>query len=77
MQVSIAALTGQVDTNVVIGIGALVLTLWVASIGAAWKVATILSKVTGELQSMREQTERNAANIAAIQRRFNIPQAEQ
>lgn len=72
----------ELSTGDVLGIGALVLTLWIASMGGMWKIATLLSGITAELRSLREeqaitkeQTGLNAANIVAIQRRFDVPQA--
>ena len=66
----------------VIGLSAVIITLWVASMGGMWKIATLLSSITAELRSLREeqvvtyeQTGFNAANIVAIQKRFNVPQA--
>jgi cell division protein FtsB len=74
-------LTG-VDTNGLIAIGSLIVVLWIASMGGAWKIATILSQVANlqasvaeELKELRERTEENAQNINTIQSRFNIPQA--
>ena len=62
---------------------AVLITLWLASMGAAWKVATILSSITSELRDLRAETraavaasELNSANIATLQQRFNVPQAE-
>jgi uncharacterized protein (DUF608 family) len=70
----VRTLTG-VDANGIIAIGSLIVVLWIASMGAAWKIATILAAVANELKDMREKTEENAQNISAIQSRFNIPQA--
>ena len=55
---------------------AVVVALWIASMGAAWKVATILSSIANELKDLRTETQANAANIATLQRRFDVPQAE-
>ena len=35
----------------------LILTLWLASMGAAWKVATLLASIAGELRELREHSE--------------------
>ena len=47
----------------------LILTLWLASMGAAWKVATLLASIATELSELRRQTEANAAAIDALHNR--------
>lgn len=51
------------------------LSLWIASLAAMWKVATLLSNLTSEIKTLAKQTQLNSANITRIQRRFNVPQA--
>ena len=63
------------DLNGEIAIIAIVVVLWIASMGAAWKVANILSTIASQLISMQKQTDLNAANINHIQSHFDIPQA--
>lgn len=83
-------MTVGLDSNGVIAVVGIIITLWTISMGGAWKVATILSKVSGELQYLQAQNEDkrqliqiaitqgedNAANIATIQKHLNIPQAD-
>ena len=61
-----------------------IIALWIASMGAAWKVATILSAISAELRELRAETAAataaavsNSANIATLQQRWNVPQAEE
>ena len=44
----------------------LIITLWLASMGAVWKVATLLSSITGELRDLRADTDRHALALADI-----------
>ena len=74
-------------TQLIIGV---VVTLWLASLGAVWKVASILSSITAELRDLRAETvaakdeaakarrmsEVNGENIGQIQRRLNVPQSQ-
>lgn len=73
----LAALTSGAVT-----ILAVVTALWIASMGAAWKVATILSSIGGELRALRDETAAAAAaareattQVATLQQRWNVPQA--
>ena len=47
-------------------IAGLILALWIASMGAAWKVATILASIAGELKDLRTETVANRAAIDQI-----------
>lgn len=74
---TVAGLTG--DQLAIVG---LVITLWIASLGAAWKIASLLASITSALTSIKEEAAAakvrsgiNAQNISTIQRRFDIPQA--
>jgi hypothetical protein len=76
-------LVAQLSAGDIIGATTLALTLWLASMAAMWKIATLLSGITSELRALKDETETtkvqgqlNAANIVQIQRRFDIPQAE-
>jgi hypothetical protein len=64
------------DSNGTIAIIGVITALWLASMGAAYKVATILTNIAGELKYLREDHNAMRAEIVTIQRRFNIPQAE-
>ena len=46
----------------------LIVALWIASMGAAWKVATILQSISGELLEMRKDTTANTAAIGELRR---------
>ena len=63
------------DGNGTIAVVAVIVALWLASLGAVWKIATILNAISDELKSLKSQTETNAENLALLQQRFNIPQA--
>ena len=43
-----------------------IITLWLASLGAVWKVATILSTVSSEMQDMRKETRANSEAIIKL-----------
>lgn len=42
----------------------LIITMWLASMGAVWKVATLLSSITSELRDLRAETDRHAVALA-------------
>ena len=43
----------------------LIITMWLASMGAVWKVATLLSSITSQLKDLRAETDRHALLLAA------------
>jgi hypothetical protein len=65
------------DSNGFIAVAAIIVTLWTVSMGGAWKIATILSKISNELVDLREDHKELRADIVTIQRRFNIPQQDE
>ena len=44
----------------------LIVTMWLASMGAVWKVATLLSSITGELRDLRADSERHTIALASL-----------
>lgn len=46
----------------------LIVALWVASMGAAWKVATILQLIAGDLREIRTDTTANTRAIEELRR---------
>ena len=68
-------MTGAIGSGAEVVIG-VVVTLWLASLGAVWKVANILSAITGELRELRNETRANGRNIATLQTRMNVTPAD-
>lgn len=71
-----------VDASVEVALLAIAVTLWLASMAALWKMAMILNNLTNQCNDIKrdaklakKQGKINAANIAAIQMRFDIPQS--
>ena len=69
-------MTGAIGSGAEVVIG-VVVTLWLASLGAVWKVANILSAITGELRELRNETRANGRNITTLQTRMNVTPADQ
>ena len=44
----------------------LILTMWLASMGAVWKVATLLSSITSELRDLRADSEKHTIALATL-----------
>ena len=72
-----------ISNDTALAIAAIGITLWLASMAALWKIAAILARITGELKDLkrdakvtRKQTRVNAANLAKLQQRFGVPQAD-
>ena len=55
-----------IATPEVLALLALIMTLWLASLGAVWKVANLLSNITSELRTLRADTDSNAAALARL-----------
>ena len=53
----------------------LILTLWLASMGAAWKVATLLASIAGELRELREDTKANSDAIDDLRMTGSYPRS--
>ena len=51
-------------TPALLAVLTLIITMWLASMGAVWKVATLLSSITGELRDLRADTDRHALLLA-------------
>ena len=68
-------MTGAIGSGAEVVIG-VVVTLWLASLGAVWKVANILSAITGELRELRNETRANGRNITTLQTRMNVTPAD-
>lgn len=59
------------------GIIGLVMSLWLASIAAAWKVASLLASISSELKDLRAdtqeavaQTQRNSQNLIKLEQQL-------
>ena len=59
------------------GIIGLVMSLWLASIAAAWKVASLLASISSELRDLRAdtqeavaQTQRNSQNLIRLEQQL-------
>ena len=57
-------MTATIDVVWGVALIGFVITLWLASLGAVWKVATLLNSITNELKELRADTEENTKAIA-------------
>ena len=60
-------MTATIDVVWGVALIGFVITLWLASLGAVWKVATLLNSITNELKELRADTEENTKAIAVHQ----------